>query len=62
MIAGQGDGQVAVCDMLSGKSVFVSQVASRNFQFMQPAGKHLVIRAGKKLYVYEASAVGKIAG
>lgn len=26
LIAGQGDGQVAVCDMLSGESVFVSNI------------------------------------
>ena len=57
LIAGQSDGQVVVCDLLSGKSVFVSKVASRSFQFMQPAGKYLVIQSGKKLYVYESPAV-----
>ncbi|HCJ79392.1 MAG TPA: hypothetical protein DHV84_05305 [Desulfotomaculum sp.] len=61
LIAGQSDGQIAVCDLLSGKSVFVSKVASRNFQFMQPTGKYLVIQSGEKLYVYETSAVEKIA-
>jgi len=62
LIAGQSDGQVVVCDLLSGKSVFVSKVASRNFQFMQSAGKYLVIQSGEKLYVYEVPAVEKIAG